>query len=121
MNRIEYVSTINFNSTTSPDSNDKSIISGIIKYFDESMGLYNVVGDKSFAKINACENKDLSVSFNIELASKQDTDVLQSIIESNRMISIYGRTFEAGSFRLSDNTISIKMSPVNQINYASPL
>ena len=121
MNRIEYVSTINFNSTTSPDSNDKSIISGIIKYFDESMGLYNVVGDKSFIQINACENADLSVSFNIELASKQDTDVLQSIIESNRIIGIYGRTFEAGSFRLSDNTISIKMSPVNQINYASPL
>ena len=79
------------------------------------------MGDKSFIQINACENADLSVSFNIELASKQDTDVLKSIIDSNWIIGIYGRTFESGSFRLSDNTISIKMSPVNQINYASPL
>lgn len=119
MNRIEYVSSIDFsNIINNPDFNDKRIISGIIRYFDEAMGLYDVLGNSRFVKINACQNNDFSVSFNIELASKQDTDVLQSIIESNRTISIYGRTFEAGSFRLADNTISIKMSP---INCASPL
>ena len=119
MNRIEYVSSIDFsNIINNPDFNDKRIISGIIRYFDEVMGLYDVLGNCRFVKINACQNNDFSVSFNIELASKQDTDMLQSIIESNRTISIYGRTFEAGSFRLADNTISIKMSP---INCASPL
>ena len=45
MNRIEYVSSINFANEANPDFNDQSIISGIIKYFDEAMGIYNLVGD----------------------------------------------------------------------------
>ena len=76
MNRIEYVSSINFANEANPDFNDQSIISGIIKYFDEAMGIYNLVGDKSFKHINACSNYDGSVSFNIELNSNHEADVL---------------------------------------------
>lgn len=120
MNRIEYVSSINFANEANPDFNDQSIISGIIKYFDEAMGIYNLVGDKSFKHINACSNCDGSVSFNIELNSNHEADVLESIATSNSMINIYGRTFETEYGRVNDITVMVKVRPV-QINYASSL
>ena len=120
MNRIEYVSSINFVNEANPDFNDQSIISGIIKYFDEAMGIYNLVGDKSFKRINACSNYDGSVSFNIELNSNHEADVLESIASSNGIINIYGRTFETEYGRVNDITVMVKVRPV-QINYASSL
>ena len=120
MNRIEYVSSINFANEANPDFNDQSIISGIIKYFDEAMGIYNLVGDKSFKHNNACSNYDGSVSFNIELNSNHEADVLESIASSNSIINIYGRTFETEYGRVNDITVMVKVRPV-QINYASSL
>ena len=84
------------------------------------MGIYNLVGDKSFKHINACSNYDASVSFSIELNSNHEADVLESIATSNSMINIYGRTFETEYRRVNDITIMIKVRPV-EINYASSL
>jgi hypothetical protein len=88
----------------------------IIRYFDETMGLYGIIGNNTIS-IDVT-NTDGSLIFGINLRTVSDADTLESTLEQcSSPISIYGRSFSISYTRHNDLEIHITVSPVS----ASPL
>lgn len=95
--RIEFANSIDFG-----DQSD--YIPGIIKFFDETMGLYNIVGNCNCNVVNATPG-DKVVLYTVEMGSAEDAKSLESVILQQPVIQIYGRVFNVHCTRSQDNNV----------------
>jgi hypothetical protein len=108
--RISYINSINFH------GQQDDVAPMIIRYFDETMGLYSVIGD-NIVSIDAT-SVDGSIIFYIKLKSISDADVLENSLEkTSSPIIVYGRAFSISYTRYNDLEVNITVVPV----IASPI
>lgn len=98
MDRVEFVNSLSF-----PDD----IVPGIIKFFDQTMCLYNIIGGGLYSNINA-NGDDQSVCFDIKFESNEPMVKLESIINSmGNQATIYGRIFIIQCAHVDDTNMSV--------------
>jgi len=83
MDRIDFTKSINANI---------SIEQVVVNYFDEIMGIYNVLGEYSNFKLKGTFGED-GVSFELRFRKKKDAETLYDSIKSLKSIEIYDRQF----------------------------
>jgi hypothetical protein len=105
--RISYINSINFHDG---QQDNVDVAPAIIRYFDETMGLYGIIGANT-ASIDAT-TVDGSMMFCVKLKSVFDADALESILEQTTITFIYFRSFSISYTRHSDLEVYITVKPI---------
>jgi hypothetical protein len=100
MDRIVFVQSIEY------EDFEKSIV----RFFDENMALYNLVGEYQCGITGNVD--DASISFDLKFDEIRDIEKIYSVI-SGQTISIYGHMYSIEAM-LEADTINIKLIDMNE-------
>lgn len=102
MDRILFVKSIEY------DDFEKSIV----RFFDENMALYNLVGEYQNIDCITGNVDGKSISFDLKFNNEEDSSKMYSII-NDKEICIYGHLYSIRP-TLKSNTINIQLIDMNQ-------
>ena len=102
MDRLAFVKSIGYNDF------EKSIV----RFFDENMALYNLVGEYQNIDCITGNVDGKSITFDLKFNNQEDSETMYSIIYGN-IICIYGHLYSI-ECKLNTNMINIKLIDTNE-------
>lgn len=105
MDRIEFSQSVKFaNDNSDVVQQIEGCMPGIVQFFDQTMGLYNIIGDKKCYVVAKSPNKVMAV-YNLEMATEEDAAALMHDLQQQPLISIYGNQYAVSCSRLHDRVV----------------
>lgn len=103
MDRLQFVQSIGY------ENFEKSIV----RFFDENMALYNLIGE--YKNINCITGNvdDKSITFDIKFDNISDSEKMCLIICNSKPICIYGGTYRIEA-NLDRDTINIRLIDIDE-------
>lgn len=99
MNRIEFSDSITF---------EDNLVNGAIRFFDQIMIAYNMVGNYNSIKLDAHSSDPRLFILNVSCDSLDDANMIRSIIATEcSQVELYGRKFILTTNIINENCISI--------------
>lgn len=103
MDRLQFVKSIGYD----------NFKESIVRFFDENMALYNLVGE--YKNINCITGNvdDKSITFDLKFNNVSDSNKMYLGISENESICIYGCTYKI-EVNLNGDTINIRLIDIDE-------
>ena len=103
MDRIQFVKSIEYNDF------EKSIV----RFFDENMALYNLIGEYENIQCIKGNVDDKSISFSLKFNNKEDCEKMYFLI-CGEQICIYGRLYSIHT-KITTNILNIELIDIKEL------
>lgn len=97
MDRIQFIQSIEY------EDFEKSIV----RFFDENMLLYNLVGGYVDIKCITGNVNEKHITFDLSFNTSEDMDKMYLFLDQNKVITIYESEYEITSNKTDNNIINI--------------
>lgn len=78
---------------------------GIVKFFDQTMGLYNIIGDKKCV-VYATSPDSISVAFSVTMSNEEDARALKTDLDNMDTMIMYGMAYRVESAMLVGSVVT---------------
>lgn len=99
MDRLEFVKSIDFL--------ENDFVKCAKQFFEQNMLLYNLVGKYSNIRIRGDSISPNEIGFSITFENINDRQQMETILNNNRIISLYGKNFDVIATNIYDNSIDL--------------
>lgn len=104
MTRIEFVKAINFN--------DNDYVACAVKFFDQNMLLYNLIGSCDCVNIEGDTSSPNIISFDIKFKSVKDLNNMIEIVNIHQVFPMYGKLFSLTTTNLGETTLRVSLTRI---------